>query len=316
MQQSLTSAFELYLARSDLRPASVRFKKQALAYFVKWFGDLPVEKVTTAIAEDYRTMLATEGRSKSCANGYLANFRPFFSWLWRHGRINDNPFDSVPAFKLTEHPKETFTPYELGRLLKVADDFWRIRICLGLLGCRRGEMLAIVVSDVHLDDPHPHVLLSEKKATATTYGWGIKDHAIRYIALPPVMQFEGVSVELHRLIRERIASLPANQPYLCLEDKYAKRCAGKDDIADPTRNMQRAFRRLQRRAQVEPMKRFHELRAAFATAMIDFQGLSRAADALGHASTQTTRRYDRKSRMSLIADMSLMAQKCYVSKVP
>lgn len=310
MQQSIASLFELYLARCDLRPASVRFKRQALKYFIEWFGDLPVGGITPAIAEDYRTLLA-KGRSKSAANGYLANFRPFFGWLARHGRIPLNPFDGVDAYKLTERQAETFTPAELSRLLSVSDDLWRIRICLGLLGCRRGEMLSVVVLDIHLDDPKPHILLSPKKATAKTYAWEPKDHCIRYVALPEVMQFDGLTVELHRLIRERIGLL--SHPYVCLDEKYARRCAGKSVVFDPTGNFQRMFRALQRRAQIEPVKRYHELRAAFATAMIDHHGLGRAADALGHASTQTTRRYDRKSMMSLVAEMNLVTQKCYVS---
>jgi len=316
MQQSIASLFELYLARSDLRPASVRFKRQALRYFVEWFEDLPAGRVTPAIAEDYRTLLATAGRSKRTANGYLANFKPFWSWLRRHGRIEANPFEGLDPFKLTEQPKETFAAPELSRLLTASDDLWRIRICLGLLGCRRGEMLAIVVSDVHLDDPNPHILLTPKKPGAATYGWELKNHAVRYVALPQVMQFDGLCIELHGLIRQRIAELPADQPYVCLEAKYAGRCRGQPDVADPTGNFQRMFRAVQRRAQIEPQRRYHELRAAFATAMIDHQGLSRAADALGHASTQTTRKYDRKSKMSLVAEIGLMARKCYVSNVP
>jgi integrase len=315
MQQSIASCFQLYLARADLRPSSVRFKEQALKYFVRWFGDLPVDQVTPAVAEDYRTLLATEGRSKSCANGYLANFKPFFVWLQRHGRIVANPFDGVRAYKLAERQKETFTRSELVRLLIVSDDLWRIRICLGLLGCRRGEMLAVVVSDVHLDHPKPHVLLSEKKASHRHYAWAIKNHAIRYVALPEIMRFDGLTIELHRLIRERIASLPADQPYVFLEDKYAHRCAGHVVVYDPTGNFQRMFRSLQRRAQISNLRRYHELRAAFATAMIDAQGIARAARALGHKSVQTTQAYDRKSRMSLVEEINKMAENCYTSNV-
>jgi integrase len=178
-------------------------------------------------------------------------------------------------------------------------DLWRIRICLGLLGCRRGEMMAIVVSDVRLDDPKPHILLSEKKASAKTYAWVIKNHAVRWIALPEVMHFDGLVVELHRLLRERIASLSGDQSYLCLEDKYARKCACQVVVYDPTGNFQRMFRALQRRAGIEQLKRYHELRAAFATAMIDTQGIARAAKALGHRSIQTTRAYDRNRKCPL-----------------
>lgn len=315
MQQSIASLFELYLARSDLRPASIRFKKQALRYFVEWFGDLPVGEITPAIAEDYRTLLA-KGRSKCAANGYLANFRPFFGWLFRHGRIKSNPFDGIDAYKLTERNRDTFSPNDLSRLLSVSDDLWRMRICLGLLGCRRGEMLNVTVRDIFLDAAEPHILLSPKKAGGNTWAWDLKNHSVRYIGLPPVMQFPGIAVELHKLIVRRIEELPNDQPYVFMETKYFRKHIGKDWIPDPTGNFQRMFRTVQKRAQIQPIRRYHELRAAFATAMITDVGLSRAADLLGHASTQTTRKYDRKSMMSLVANVNRVASNCYASKVP
>ncbi len=305
MAQTVASCFELYLARSDLRPASVRFKRQALSHFLKWFGDMAVGDVTPAVAEDYRTLLV-KGRSKRTANGYLANFKPFWNWLRRHGKITISPFDQVRPFKLTEPMRDTFTPAELGRMMRVADGLWRARICLGLLGCRRGEMLNIVAADVHLDDPVPHVLLTPKLPGPDRWGWDLKDHAIRYVALPEAMAFDGCVVDLHGTIR----ALPG--PYLFLEERYWRRHVGKDWVGDPTGNFQRMFRAVQRRAQVTP-RRFHELRAAFATAMITAVGLSRAADALGHSTTQLTRKYDRKSGLSLLADVGLVARKCYLS---
>lgn len=75
----VSSHFELYLQRSDLRPASVRFKRQALRYLIGWFGDIEPQHFTIAIAEDYRIMLL-KGRKKVSVNGYLSNIKPFFSW--------------------------------------------------------------------------------------------------------------------------------------------------------------------------------------------------------------------------------------------
>jgi len=313
MQQSIASCFELYLARSDLRPSSVRFKKQALRYFLKWFGDLEIGSVTPAIAEDYRTLLVKEGRSRSTANGYLANFKPFWNWLRRHGRVPANPFDGVKPFKITEPARETFTPAELARLMTVGDPLWQGRICLGLLGCRRGETLNVTVADIHLDATVPHILLAPKTVGPDRWAWELKDHAIRYVALPKMMRFVGRTVDLHGLIGGLIAALPSGQPYVFVEPRYYRRCVGRTWVPDPTGNFQRMFRAVQRRAQIEPPRRYHELRAAFATAMIDAVGLSRAADALGHSTTQLTRKYDRHGKMSLLSEIGSAAQKCYVS---
>ncbi len=320
MNQSVASSFELYLARADLRPSSIRFKRQSLAYFIKWFGDMPAGQVTPAIAEDYKVMLATGGRSKRTANGHLANFMPFWNWLRRHGSIRSSPFEAVKLYRVTEIEHRPFSSEELARLMRISSDLWRLRICLGLLGCRRGEMLNIQVKDIHLpagehDDIQPHILLAPKTSSSKTWAWGLKDHACRYVGLPERMCFDGVVVDLHTIIRQQIASLHGPESYLCVEEKYVQRCAGKEVVYDPTGNFQRMFRALQKRAQIQPLKRYHELRAAFATALIDHQGLSRAADALGHASTQTTRKYDRKSRMSLVSDINVVTEKCYKSNV-
>ena len=62
-------------------------------------------------------------------------------------------------------------------------------------------------------------------------------------------------------------------------------------------------------------RRFHELRAAFATSMIDQFGISRATELLGPPSVETTRKCDRKTKLSLVAEASKVASQTYVSKV-
>lgn len=319
--ESVSKLFELYLSRSDLRPASIRFKRRALKYFTDWFGDVPVGNVNLAIAEDYKTLLA-KGRSKRSANGYLANFKPFWEWLLSHGRIKTNPFGKdIRLYRITESRRETFTLLELGRLMQIVSRLWRVRICLGLLGCRRGEVLNVVVSDINWSDSESYILLSPKKATQYTWCWGIKDHAVRMIALPERMNFCGILVALHQDIMRLIDDLREGQPYFLIEEKYYNKLIGwhregvlKDEsVHDPTGNFQRAFRHLQGRAGISPTKRFHELRSAFTTRMIPKLGIDRTADALGHSSVEITRKYDRRSQSSLVAEIGRIAEFCYQS---
>jgi len=321
MNQSIGKLFELYLARSDLRPTSVRFKRKALSYFLEWFGDMPVEKVNLAVAEDYKALLA-KGRSKRSANGYLANFKPFWVWLSRHNRIPSNPFDSVNLFKITELRRETFKPGQLSRMLNIASRLWRLRICLGLLGMRRGEMLNVQDRDIRLSGSHPHILLCPKKASESSWPFELKSHRIRYVALPERMYFDDIVVRLHDDITDRLKEI--FWPYVNLEKKYYTKLMRWQQekkltdlhTLDPTSNFQRAFRTIQKRAGVYPTMRFHELRAMFITQMINHTDLSRAADAAGHANVQTTRNYHRFSEMSLVAEMGHVAEKCYQSNVP
>lgn len=320
---SVSELFELYLTRSDLRPSSIRFKRRALKYFLERFGDIEVGGCNLGIAEEYKMLLA-RGRSKSAANGYLANFKPFWEWLFRHGHISSNPFYGIRKYRITKVKRETFSAKELSRMLKVANQIWRVRQCFGLLGMRRGEMLNVVKRDINLSAFHPHILLCPKKRTKDTWLWELKDHAIRYVALPERMYFDDIVVRLHDDIRELMINY---WPYICLEERYFVKLIQwqkeskpnfEEDTLDPTGNFQRMFRALQIRAGISKTKRFQELRAAFATKMLSKNGigLERTADALGHSNVQTTRMYNRVSEMSLVADMGRITEKCYQTIVP
>lgn len=326
MDQTVASMFETYIERADLRPASIRFKRQAQKYFQAMFGDPPAGEVSRAMAEDYRTFLAKgrsartkKGRSKRTANGYLANYKPFWRWLRRHGAIDENPFEDLRLFRITESERSTFTAAELSRLVATASRLWRVRICLGLLGMRRGEVLNLTVREINQSGPNPHILLTPKPKSATTWQWEIKDHAQRMIALPERMCFTDRVVELHQDLVRLQEELADAQPYLMLEKKYYDRLMEKqrqnkltdEDTADPTGNFQRSFRVLQRDAAVRPIRRFHELRAAFVTKMITEQGIDRAADAVGHSSVEITRKYDRRDKQKMVAEIGRLVSNCY-----
>jgi integrase len=323
MEQSVNEFHELYLSRSKLRPASVDIKRRACKYFVEWFGDIAVGKVTSILAEDYRTMLDRNLGGAVSVNGYLNNFRPFWSWLFRHGYISANPFASIEPLPIEEPPqRETFSPDELSRLLRVSDGLWTIRICLGLLGARRGEMLAVQVHDIHIDEDPPHILLAYKAASGRTLPWAAKGRRRRLIGLPDRMGFPGLIIPLRELILQRMEGR-APDDYLCLDSRRHERLLTKQqsgslthcDLRDLAGNFPRSFVSLQRAAGLRKPKRFHELRAAFTTAMIDELGLSRAADLVSHTSVEQTRKYDRKSKLELVAQAVRIAATTYVSKV-
>ncbi|MEN6427249.1 MAG: tyrosine-type recombinase/integrase [Phycisphaerales bacterium] len=336
MMESVASYFELYLSRQPLRPASLDIKRRACRIFCEEFGrpspdpgglvrmDLPVSEVTSAMAEEYRTFLAV-GRQQVSVNGYLNNFKPFWAWLTRHGYVRTNPFVTIRSVPVDEQaPRRTFSTAELAQLMQIASPFWRIRICLGLMGARRGEMLlGVQARDVKLDADTPHIVIGYHRPDTKTIGWGVKGKKLRYLGLPEHMVFDGTVVPLREHLRDRIAELAHEDGYVCLESHYVEKllelqAAGRlsfADMRDPTKNFPRKFRRLQERAGIRETRRFHELRAAFATSMIEKFGLSRAADLLGHSSVETTRKYDRKTQLSLVAEATEVASGAYVTKV-
>lgn len=321
MEQSVTVMFELYLSRSDLRPASVDMKRRACRYFVGWFGDISVGRVTAAMAEDYRTMLG-RGRSPVSVNGYLNNFRGFWSWLHKGGYITMSPFAYIGPLRVDEEPqRDTFTPAELSQIMAVATPLEQLQVCFGLLGCRRGEMQAIQVRDVRLEHPDgPHVLLKKKDNSKGTLAWGAKSRKSRIIGIPAAMAFDGRVVGLRRLLDERIAELRSDlDAYLCVDSRQVqRRLAGVRDwnaLRDVQGNHPRSFRRLQRRAGLRQIRRFHELRAAFVTSMLD-SGMdsARVAEIVGHASVAQTRKYDRRKRVSLVVEAAKVAASAYLTR--
>lgn len=337
MMESVASYFELYLSRQPLKPASVDMKRRACRIFCEEFGrpssdpggvvkmDLPVSEVTSSMAEEYRTVLGV-GRQQVSVNGYLNNFKPFWTWLMQHGYIRTNPFVTIRPVPVDEQaPRRTFSTAELAQLMQVASPFWRIRICLGLMGARRGEMLlGVQARDVKLDADTPHIVIGYHRPATKTIGWGVKGKKLRYLGLPECMVFDGTVVPLREHLKDRIAELDHEDAYVCLESRYVERLlklqeAGKltfKETRDPTMNFPRSFRVLQEHAGIRETRRFHELRAAFATSMIDKFGLSRAADLLGHSSVETTRKYDRKTQLSLVAEATSVATEAYVTKGP
>lgn len=321
MEQSVSAMFELYLSRSDLRPASIDTKRRACKYFVQWFGDGPVGRVNAATASDYRTMLG-RGRSSVSVNGYLNNFRSFWSWLHKGGYIPINPFAHVGPLRIDEEPqRETFTPAELARILAVATPIEQLQVCLGLLGCRRGEMQAIQVGDVRLEDPDgPHILLRKKTGGKRTLSWGAKGHKARIIGLPAAMAFDGRVIGLRKLLVDRIDELQRDaEAYLCVDARHIqRRLTGQRDwnaLRDLAGNHPRQFRSLQRRAGIVRIRRFHELRAAFVTTMLN-SGMdsARVAELVGHASVAQTRKYDRRTKVSLVVAAAGVAASAYLTK--
>lgn len=324
MRNPVSRMHELYLQRSNLRPASIDVKQRACRYFIEWFGDPPVGRVTSAIAEDYRTMLG-RGRGATTVNTYLENHRAFWTWLLRHGYITKNPFALVGRVKVDEQPpKQTFTPRELAALMMVADDLWRIRICFGLQGGRRGEVLSIQVKDVYLDEQPAHVLLGAKEGSGRTLPWGTKGRRLRLLAVPVRMGFDGIIVPLRQLVTERCRGRDG-QSYICLGDERHELLVKRQrsgslrwaDLRDTAGNFPRQFRALQKAAGIQTLRRFHELRAAFITSMISHpkMGLSRASKLAGHKSVEQTQKYDRKEQLSLVAEASEITENTYVTNV-
>jgi len=309
MQTTVSAMFELYLRCTNLAESSRAVKKLALRYFVDLFGDLPISSVGYAHGEDFRNSLAA-GRSKSSANIYFMNFKPFWSWLTKRGYIDRDPFAGVQGFVIGEVRKEVFTVDETERVLKVADSRWKLIIYLGLSSLRRAEILNLTVEDIDFDSGF--ITVRPKKDTATTWEWNIKNH--NQAIVPLIEPAEKYLIEL-------IEDLRPNQPYILLDyDRYERLMQRKKKgTLDfrlrncPWDGFNRCFNRLLQKASVSK-KKFHGLRATFATNMSKHLKIEDVQCLMRHSSISTTAKYyiQHKER-ELVSESGKILEKYYVT---
>lgn len=317
MKQSVSSLFQLYLSRSDLRESSIAVKSRAVGYFVKAFGDMDVDMIRYAHAEDYRNCLA-KGRAKESANIYLKNIKPLFNWMVRCGYITQSPFEGLKEYRVGQKKRKLYTAEEIERIMKVAVLREKVIVLLALSSLRRAEVLNLVVSDIDFDKGY--ILVSPKRATKETWPWEIKDHNQAIVPLPEIIRLPETELNFHTLLIDLIDSL--EQPYVCLTTRqYEKmmehQAAGTQNwemCNSPWRSFSRDFRRLLKRASVAP-RRFQDLRGTFATKMLtNGCSLVETQKLLRHSSPNTTARYYYDvEEQELVAKSAAICAECYVS---
>ena len=292
----LSEAFRSYVKNSSLRESSVDIKQRAFGYFLELAGDIPIDKIGYATAEDYRNWLA-EHKSRETANVYLANLKPFFGWLIKRGYMEQNPFAAIELYKTSEKRPEVFKPDEIERILRVADLRWQVITLLGLCSLRRGEVLNLTVADLCFEKNY--LRIQPKTNTPETWAWEIKNHQQAIVPLPQKFTFPDMIVTPHNSIRQLISSNPVYQPYVCIQPEiYQQMMVMKTEGRliwqwrnCPWSNFTRDWRSLLRRAMVRH-RNFHSLRATFASAMVNNGlALTDTAKLMRHSSVQTTAKY-------------------------
>ncbi|MBN1377872.1 MAG: site-specific integrase [Gammaproteobacteria bacterium] len=294
--QSITELFNMYLQCSVLAESSADIKKRAAGYFLKLFGDMSPDLITFCHTEDFKNFLA-KGRSNQSANIYLQNFKPFFTWMMKRGYIKTNPFSELKMFAIGTELTEKFNADELERILKVADTRWKVIVLLGLSSMRRAEILNLTVRDIDFD--RAFIYIRGKKDSDTTWPWQIKNHNQAIVPL-----IKAVEQPLIELIEDL-----GKQPYVVVVPEYYQRLMDRKAAGTlnfrlrncPWGNFTRDFYCLLDRASV-PRKRFHALRATFATKLDEKKfSLREIQKLMRHSSSQVTARYIRHEQQELIA---------------
>jgi len=255
-----------------------------------------ISEVTYTHVEGFRNRLTNEGRSRTSANIYLANLAPFFSWCQKSGYVTANPFSQVKKFAVDEKDRPPYTPDEVSRMMMVSNEKWQAMICLGLCSMRRGEILNLVVKDIYFDKEY--IVISSKQDSKTTWPWQPKNHITSSIVpCPEVIELPDTTIYLHRILMD-ICEAKGAGPYVFVSNFWynklmTKKAAGTltfDERLNPAGNFSRGFSNILKKAQVIH-RRFHDLRATFATHMAGHLSLTKTQNLMRHKSAQTTTQY-------------------------
>ncbi len=105
---------------------------------------------------------ATLRQSAKTRRDYQTSMMAFLNWLVRLDRLPRNPLEKVDRISIKGkqvRPVRAFTDDEIRRLLAVAGPRRFAYLFLLCTGLRKGSVKKLVVSDLHLDGPHPYALV-------------------------------------------------------------------------------------------------------------------------------------------------------------
>jgi len=324
-QPVISDLIKIHIKSGDYAASTIDSKQRAAMYFIKAFGDVPVDSVTYGHGEDYQCVLLRgdkKRRSPKTVNLHTVHMHTFFNWAVKRRYIDQNPFFGLRLLKAEDKKMPVFSDDEIVRIYNCADLRWRVLVTLGLLGLREGEALNLVRDDLYFDKGY--ILIRPKKDSPTTWAWRIKNRKAAYAPLPECLVLPDIVIPVHKIVAKLISTLPANQPYVCVRPNYYPMLLERKRQGNlyfrkalcPWGNFNRDFRALLKRAAIKS-KSFHDLRRTFAGNLIEKgYSLKELQTLLRHASIDTTAKfYVNIEEQELVARVNETLEH-YVSLVP
>jgi integrase len=284
---AISQLFEEFIQFSDLRDKSVEIYRRALDYWIKYVGDMDVKNVQHHHAEKFKSSLKIGSkvisRAASSANGDLAGFKSFFSWLHNNRKIDSNPLALVRRFKVEEVERPIYSPEEIASLINAANLEMKIAVLLGLCGFRRGEALNLTFAEIDWQDNT--ITIVSKPENKETWSWYIKNSKSIKVDVPEMLN----SLLLEKQEKALLC------PYVCLteyqyKDNLAKREEGRIDRYCPWPGFNARLRDVQRKAKI-PFRSFQDLRDTYATTLAMEMNIKEVQTLLRHSSPNTTIKY-------------------------
>src|ERR1700677_2649917 len=146
----------------------VRLKVLMLESECKWGSAKDV--TPDSFSKWRRERQSSQGVSAKTLNEYLGAIRALLNWMVKRNRLGENPLRSVELLATNGEqvkPRRAFTDEEMGKLLNVAGERKIVYLLAVETGLRNGEVRALRVGDVILDDGEARI---EARASTTKNG--------------------------------------------------------------------------------------------------------------------------------------------------
>lgn len=273
--------FDIHV-RNNNKHSEISHKKYVLrSNLVPFFGETPIDRISTLQIEQYKAKKIREGLSAKTVNNHLtvlsSCLRTAQDWL---------ELNKIPKMKKLKAPQpETvfLSREEIARLLAYSNGIWREVIFTALqTGLRQGELRALQWQDINWDNKMITVRRSwceYKKGFVTP-----KSNRERYIPLTNEMY-------------EMLISRRQTTGYIFLNEKY-QMLDGK--------TLNRKLVSACKRASIKEIT-CHSLRHTFASQLaMAGAPLKAIQELLGHANIQTTMRYAHMASSCLRETITLL----------
>jgi integrase len=254
------------------KPSTLRdYRSSFKAHLLPVFGDQPLESITSAAIDAWRTSLT--GLSRRTKNKLLVVLHGVFGRAQRVWALPMNPVDGIERYRQRSSGDiDVFSPEEVMALVRAASSPQDAAIFLvaAFTGLRRGELLALRWRDIDFTGSVIRVRASYAGGQLTTP----KSGKVRAVPMAPD-------------VATALASLGQRPNWTADDDLVFPGTAG--DHLDGSA-LRRRYGAALVRAGLRPL-RFHDLRHTFGTRMIAKADIRRVQEWMGHADVQTTMRY-------------------------
>jgi len=306
---TLIQQFLEALQASDRAVSTVSAYRNDLTLFGRWFEQtngqpFTLESVTPTDIRDFRQHgLLVEKRKAATVNRRLAAISALFIWAQKSGRISYNPAGEINQVETEPLAPRALDRLEQNRLERAIEAENQLAFDLpvrcitrnrdGALvqfllqtGLRLSEALALRLDDLTLGERSGSVLIRHAKRTRQ-----------RRI---PLNDTARKALQAWLVVRPQNAS-----------DRLWLATEGKEHGSLSSRTVQRMFKRLARRANLDPATLTpHVMRHTFARNLIDRgESIQVVARLLGHGSLETTRRYIQPSERDLEKAVQRLAER-------